>query len=389
MPRIKCPKCNKVETVLKSGIIRNKQRYFCKECNYNFTLNHVDRKAKNKARKNYQTTIFDIAKALNKSPTTVSRALRDYPDISESTKRAVKDLAKKMDYRPNLLAISFASNHTKTVGVIIPHLEAPFFSSMLGGIQKAAASAGYKAIICQSDEQLKTEIENIQVLIDNRVEGLFVCHSIESVSSDHIRLFLKRGIPIIHFYRVFLETKTSKVLAKNLEGAEKITAHLIEQGYKNIAIILGPKNLLISEERLKGYLQVLDKNNIPINKGLIAYTDFKYQSVADAIDRWLLLAQKPDAIFCISDKCAVFALKHLKSKNLKVPSQIGVAGFGNDLMGELTDPSLTTFNINTFEIGTTAFNLFMAQILEEEDFKPQTITVEGELMIRESSVKKR
>lgn len=385
MPRVKCPKCNKVETVLRSGFIRKKQRFYCKECNYNFTLNHENRKAKNKSKPNYQTTILDIAKAMGISATTVSRALRDYPDISISTKEAVKAVAEEMDYHPNLLARSFANNSTQTIGVIIPNFETSFFSSMLGGIQKAAALAGYKVIMCQSDENQKIEMENIQLLIDNRVEGVFICHSIESEAVDHLKIHLKKGIPIIHFYRVLMEADTSKVVAKNVEGAEMITRHLIDRGSRRIAIIAGPPKLLITRERLEGYKNVLNINKIPIDSELIAFTDFKYNAIVRAMDHFFNLDNKPDAVFCISDRSAITALKYLKNKKIKVPLEVKVAGFGNDLIGDMVEPTLTTYHVKTAIIGEKAMRLFLDEILSNENFQKQTLVVDGELIIREST----
>lgn len=385
MPRVKCPRCSKVETILRSGFIRNKQRYYCKECNYNFTLHHVDRKANNKSKKNYQVTIIDIAKAMGISPSTVSRALHDHPDIGSKTKEEVKELARTMEYRPNLLARSFASNHTATIGVIIPNLEATFFSSMLGGIQQAASRAGYKVIMCQSNENHETEMGNVNVLMDNQVEGLFICHSIENKSYDQIKLFAKRNTPIIHFYRVCMETRTSKVIAKNKDGAKEITSHLIDQGCRRIAIILGPDHLLISQERLEGYLAVLKKNGLPINEELIAHTDFKQAGVTRVVDRWLKLKDRPDGIFCISDRSAIYTLKYLKTKHIRVPQDISVAGFGNDLIGELIEPGLTTYDVKTTQIGKAAMQLFMEQITSSTEFKPRIKLINGNLIIRDST----
>ncbi|OOG75416.1 LacI family DNA-binding transcriptional regulator [Flavobacterium sp. A45] len=389
MPRVKCPKCSKVETVLKSGFIRQKQRYYCKECNYNFTLNHENRKAKNKTRKNYQTTILDIGKAMGISATTVSRALRDHPDISAVTIKAVKQVALEMEYRPNLMARNFANKQTQTIGVIIPDLESTFFSSMLGGIQKVASKFGFKVIICLSNEDYETEIENVQVLIDSRVDGLLICHSATTTAFDYIDNYCKKGISIVNFYRISPSNKISKVLAKNTEGAEKITEHLLDQGCKKIGIILGPKSLSITEERLLGYLNILKKNKMDIDKELIAYTDYSSTSINAVVDDWLNLNERPDAIFCISDRSAIFAIKHLKKRKVKVPDEIAVVGFGNDLMGELIEPSLTTYNIQTSKIGETTMQLFLQEYKNDSDNETQIQTIDGELLIRESSIKKK
>ena len=385
MPRVKCPKCNKVETILKSGFIRQKQRYVCKECNYNFTLHHENRKAKHQARRNYHTTILDIAKAMGISATTVSRALHDHPDISRQTTAAIKEMAVEMDYHPNLLARSFVNRKTNTIGVIIPNLEATFFSSMLGGIQKVASQSGYRVIMCQSNEDHQTEVDNVHALMDSRVDGLLICHSMENLSYDHIQVYQDRGVPIVHFYRVLMDSNTSKVLANNVEGAENITQHLLDRGCRRIAIILGPKPLLITKERLSGYLKMLKKSDIAPDQKIICYTDYSQLKVIAAVDQLLELPEPPDAIFCISDRSAIYVLKHLKKRNIKVPDTIAVAGFGNDLMGELVEPGLTTYDVQTSRIGETAMEIMLDQMNGGVAYQSQLKTVSGELVIRESS----
>ena len=386
MPRIKCPKCSKVETVLRSGFIRNKQRYLCKDCNYNFTLYHEGKKTKQKRSvENYQTTIIDIAKAMGISSSTVSRGLRDHPDISKNTSDEIKFVAAEMDYHPNLVARNFAYSQTQTVGVIIPNLLATFFSSMLSGIQEIAALSGYKVIICQSNEDHKTEVDNIKALMASRVDGLLICHTIENESYDQVKIYAKKGIPIVHFYRVCTETDTSQVVAKNTEGAEKITEHLIERGCKKIALILGPTKLQITQQRLAGYKNILGKYNIPIDKTIIAYTDYKNASIMNVLDKWLAMEERPDAVFCISDRSAIYTIKYLRTKGIAVPEHIRIAGFGNDMMGELIDPGLTTYDVQTSIIGETAMKLFLQQILEGDNYIKEIKTVEGRIIIREST----
>jgi LacI family transcriptional regulator len=366
--------------------VRGKQRFFCKECAYHFTLHHEGKKATEK-KKIHQTTIIDIAKAIGVSNSTVSRALRNHSDISAETKEAIKALAVKMDYQPNLFAQSFAKKQTNTIGVIIPNLETTFFSIMLSGIQNVANKYGYKVMICQSNESHKSEVENIQALMRNWIDGLLICHSIETDSFEHIRLQMNKGIPIIHFHRVCMETETSKVMAEDVKGAEEITDHLAEQGCKRIAIIVGPKNLLLTKKRLQGYHKSLSKNGLVSSEELIAYTDFTHQAVIKAVDEWLSLEERPDAIFSISDKCAIFTLRHLKQMKLKVPEEICVAGFGNDPMGEVIEPGLTTYNSNILTVGETAAELFFEQILSGENFKPKTRIIKGNIIIRGSTLR--
>jgi LacI family transcriptional regulator len=386
MPRVKCNKCDKTETVLRSGFIRGKQRFLCKECNYHFTLHHETKKSTDRKIK-HQTTIVDIAKAIGVSSSTVSRALHNHSDISVDTREAIKALAEKMDYQPNLFARSFAKRQTNTIGVIIPNLETTFFSIMLSGIQHVANKYGYKVMICQSDESHKIEVENIQALMRNWIDGLLICHSIETNSFEHVKLQMNKGIPIVHFYRVCTDTDTSKVITEDVKGAEEITNHLAEQGCRRIAIIVGSKHLLITKKRLQGYQNTLKKQGIPYMEELVAYTDFTHSSTIKAVDNWLALKERPDAIFSISDKCAVYTMMHLKQKRIKIPQEICIAGFGNDPMGEVIEPGLTTFNPNTLKIGETAAELFFEQILSGENFKPKTKIIKGNLIIRDSTLR--
>jgi len=386
MPRIKCNKCNKAETVLRSGFVRGKQRFYCKECNYHFTLHHESRKS-NDRKIVHQTTIIDIAKAIGVSNSTVSRALRNHADISFETKEAIKALAVKMDYQPNLFAQSFAKKQTNTIGVIIPNLETTFFSIMLSGIQHVANRYGYKVMICQSNESHKSEVENIQALMRNWIDGLLICHSIETASFEHIKLQMNKGIPIVHFHRVCMETETSKVMAEDVKGAEEITDHLAAQGCKRIAIIVGSHHLLLSRKRLQGFQKSLKKNGLHFYEELVAYTDFTHQSVINNLDRWLALPERPDAIFSISDKCAIYTLRYLKKLKIPVPSEICVAGFGNDPMGEVIEPGLTTYDSNTLKVGEAAAQLFFDQILSGDNFKPKTKIIKGNIIIRGSTVR--
>ncbi|MFD2162201.1 LacI family DNA-binding transcriptional regulator [Paradesertivirga mongoliensis] len=332
---------------------------------------------------------MDIGKAMGISATTVSRALHDHPDISLSTKISVKEMAIAMDYHPNLLARSFANSQSQTVGVIIPNLEATFFSSMLGGVQKVASQNGYKVLMCQSNEEYLNEVENVHLLMDSRVDGLLICHSIETTNFDHVNIYRKRGIPIINFYRVNKDSETISVVAKNTEGAELVIEHLLNQGCKKIGIILGPRSLLITEERLKGYLNIHKKHLIEIEQSMIAYTDYTYNSIIEIVDRWLDMKERPDAIFCISDRTAIYVIRHLRKKNIQIPAEIAVAGFGNDLMGELIEPGLTTYDVQTSKIGETSMQMFLDQVKNEFGQITKVHTIEGHLVVRESSLKQK
>lgn len=387
MPRIKCPKCQKAETILKSGFVRGKQRFFCKECVYNFTIQLQSRKNEAK-RLRHKTTIIDIAKAIGISHTTVSRALRDHPDISAETKRKVREVALQLDYQPNTLAQSLANRQSNTIGVILPNLKISFFSLMLDGIQDVASEYGYKVLICSSNERFQNELINVQTLVNNWIDGLIVCHCISTNSFEHINENLERGIPIFNVYRVSKESNLTKVVAEDEKGAAEITQHLIDQGCKRIAVIAGPKELGISENRLNGYRSILKKNKIPFSKELVAHTAFTKDEVAVCIDRWMNSEHKPDGIFSFSDNCAIQAIIRLKKMNIKVPDEVCIAGFGNDATGEVIEPSLTTFNANTYEMGETIAKQFLKFIMNGEEYTPVRVVVKGNLIIRDSTLRK-
>lgn len=387
MPRVKCLKCQRDETVLRAGFIRGKQRFFCKECNYHFTLYKERQNEKSLKRKNHSTTIIDIAKVIGISVSTVSRALKDHPDISEQTKNAVKQIAEELNYQPNTLAQSLSKRETRTIGVIIPDIETHFFSSILTGIQNIASEAGYKVMISQSKESHKTEVANTHAFMTNWVDGLLICHSKETKSFDHIKLHLKSGIPIIHFDRVCEELETSKVLLDDINGAYQVTDHLLLQGCKRILLISGPKHLYVSRKRLEGYAKALKKHNMEYDENLVRNTNLTITSILETVDTMLMQDPSIDAIFCISDIGAIRIIVHLKNKGLKIPGDICIAGFGNEPMGEIIEPSLTSFNPQTYKIGETVAQLFFEQMIAGESYIPKTKIVKGNLIVRTSTVK--
>ena len=385
MPRVKCRKCQKDETIIRSGFIRGRQRFFCKECDYYFTIQLEFDRSKSVKSKNHSTTIIDIAKAIGVSVSTVSRALKDHQDISAETKKVVKQVALELNYQPNTLAQSLTRRESRTIGVIIPDIETHFFASILTGIQDVASAVGYKVMISQSRESHETEVANVHAFITNWVDGLLICHSKETSTFDHIKLNLKRGIPIIQFDRVCEELNTSKVLLDDVTGAQLVTEHLLNQGYKRIVVLLGPAKLYVSKKRLEGYLKALAKFNIEVDRSLICHTDLTKKSILNHVDRFLEEDKTVDAFFCISDIGAVSIIVHLKSKGIKIPQQIGVAGFGNEPSGEIIEPSLTSFNPKTYKCGETVAQMFFDQISAGEEFVAQTSTVKGELIIRGST----
>lgn len=385
MPRVKCPKCNNFERILKAGIVRNKQRFYCKDCNYHFILSTEKKKnSQVTKRRDGQTSLQDIASVAGVSTTTVSRALNNRPDISEQTRNMIKELATTMNYQPNILAQSLVNRTTHTLGVIIPSLETTIFSTMLSGIQEVASRAGYRVIICTSNEKHETEIANIHALMNNMIDGLLICHTIQTSSFEHIRIHMGKRIPIVQFYRVAIDLPLPQILADDMRGAQQATEYLIQKGCRRIALLLGSKNLSISQKRLEGYKNALQKYNIKIDSNLQINVDFTLEKVIKAMDYWLKIRPKIDAIISISDKSAVQIIRHLKKKKITMPSQISVFGFGNEFVGEIVDPALSTFDTNTKLIGEEAARLIIEQIITGKQYLTTNV-VPGKIIIRESA----
>ncbi len=385
MARVKCPICNKTENILKAGLIRNKQRYNCKNCNYHFIIEKTRKhKQQENQRSEGQTSMLDIARMAGVSITTVSRALNDKTDVNKNTKKIIKDLAISMNYQPNILAQSLVNRATHTLGVIIPSLETTIFSTMLSGIQEVAATAGYRVIICTSNEKHEREVANIQALMNNMIDGLLICHSIHTSTFEHLRVHMNKRIPIVQFYRVAVELPIPQILADDESGAETVTEYLIKKGARKIAVLLGPKELSLTQNRLKGYQKALKKYKIKFNTKILAHVDFSEESVYHSLDNWMRDNPDLDAIISISDKSAAQIIKRLKDKKINIPKAIRVIGFGNEFVGEMLDPKLTTFDTHTRIIGEEASRLIIEQIISGNRDIIKKI-VPGKMIIRESA----
>ncbi|MFC0186636.1 transcriptional regulator, LacI family [Pseudarcicella hirudinis] len=379
---IKCPKCGKVESIKRAGFLRGKQRFCCKECDYFFIENTESSPV---VKQRHQTTIIDIANKIGVSTATVSRALNGHPDVNINTRKAIKELAAELDYQPNLLAQGLHRNETHTIGVIIPDIQRHFFSSVVSGIQKIASDAGYRVMICQSNESHFTETLNVQALVASRVDGLLISHSRETSSFEHIKLQLNKGLPIVHFDRVCEEVQTAKIVQEDFRGSFILIEHLIKQGCKRIAVYAGPEELLISRKRLEGYKAALTQYGIDIAEELIIHGNFKHDDSLLALNKWLQLPEPPDGIFAVHYGNAIEIMVALKEKNVKIPEEIAIVGFGDELIASVIEPGLTTFHQFPFKIGETAASILIDNIIQKENFVPFTQTVQGELKIRKSS----
>jgi DNA-binding LacI/PurR family transcriptional regulator len=329
-------------------------------------------------------TIKDIAQRLNISISTVSRALRNAPDVNNETKQAVMLLSEELNYQPNRLALSLRHKQTHTIGVIVPNLDY-VLSTMVRGIDEVALEAGYTVMVCQSNESFGREILNTRRLLDSLVDGFIVSVSSETKLFDHFKKIQERGLPMVVFDRVTPDLIAPSVRLDNEEGGFIATEHLLEQGYSRIGILAGPVNLGVSNSRLEGYLKALRKHKVKVDRQLIIYCDFNQDYAYFATQELLAMKKRPDAIFTISDRMAIGAMLAIKEKGLEMPQDIGLVGFNNEPVVSLVTPRISSVDLPSFEMGKVAAKLFIETMHNNADMSGVEEVLKPKLYVRESS----
>lgn len=308
-----------------------------------------------------QITIKDIARALNISPSTVSRALKNHPDISQETKNEVNEYARKYNYKPNALALSLRTSRNNTIGVIVPEIIHFFFSSVLSGIEEVANSEGFNVIICQSNEDYEKEKKNTQALISTRVSGVLASLSKHTTNYDHFQDIVDVGIPLVFFDRICIGITTDRVVVDDYAGAFAAVEYLIQSGCKRIAFFSSPLHLEISKNRKNGYLDALHKYKIPVDESLIRVCDTREEAIIitpEILDR----PDRPDAFFAINDHCATGIMYAVKQARLKIPDDISIMGFTDGELAKACDPMLSTVEQHGFQMGKYAAKLLIDKI---------------------------
>jgi len=333
-------------------------------------------------------TISHIAKALNTTPATVSRALNNHPSISEKTKKTVAEAAQRLNYRRNSIASSLRSGKSCIVGVIVPSAEINFFGSVVHGIESVATQKGYNVLIYQSNETHDYEIRAIETFLSARVDGILVSIAKDTLDYTHFINVKNLGIPIVFFDRANTEIGIHSVIINDYKGAFIATQHLIDKGYKRIAHISGPQHIKIFNDRLRGYMAALQANNIRFRNNYVYNGNVSIDAGRKAIKKLLSIAGPPDAVFAVEDFTALGAIKQLKEDNIKIPDDFGVIGFANELFGEHISPTLSTIDQQTVQMGKRAFELLLELIDNEHAENPielQSVILEPIPIFRNSS----
>lgn len=340
---------------------------------------------------NHKVTIADIAKALNLTGATVSRALNNRKGTSEDTRRLVQEAAERMNYRRDRIAYSLRSGRTNIIGVIIPSAEINFFGSVVHGIENMANQHGYSVLIYQSNEQPEYEQKGIETFLSSRVDGILASIAKETTDFSHYLEIKERGVPLVFFDRANDSLNIPSVVINDFKGGYVATEHLIRQGYKRIAHVAGQQHLKIFKDRLDGYKAALAAYDIPVEDELVYFGNVSITAGRQAIQHLLALPNPPDAVFAVEDFTALGAVKELKDRKIEIPQAFGVIGFANESFDEHITPSLSSIDQQTVQMGKEAFQLLMELIEDKGDVSQQIrskIVLEPLAIFRQSSMRR-
>ena len=328
-------------------------------------------------------TLEDIARALNVSKMTVSRAINDHPEIRRQTRARILAMAQKMKYRPNQFARALTTNHSYLIGIVVPDLMHSYFAEICRGVEAHARPAGYQNLICSTDEEARKEKDEIEALL-SRTDGLIVASALPANETKFYRRLLSEGANIVLIDRLLDGLRCSAVTTNDVQVGTLATEHLVKLGHRKIGHLRGP-DVSTSLKRLQGYQQAIKKAGL---KPLVRDCGFTESDGYDAMKKWIASGDLPSAIFASNDPAAIGAMSAANEAGLKVPDDIAFVGAGSIHYGDMLRVPLTTVSWSKSEMGQAAASL----LLELIDGKKKTrrnrlITVPPELLIRQSSVK--
>lgn len=316
------------------------------------------------------------------SPSTVSRALKDHPDISAETKKQVRELVEKLKYKPNAVALSLRSRRSNTIAVLVPEIVHHFFSLVISGMEEIAQEMGFNVMIFQSNEQYKREVQIVKSLASIQVDGVLVSISKTSRNFGHLNELMNEGIPLVFFDRACDEIEADKVVVDDFNGAFNAVEHLIKTGCRRIAHFSTSQHLQIGYQRKRGYITALEKNKIEPDEALMVKCD-TYEEALEITPRIMKLEHPPDAIFAVNDLTATGAIRVLKQMRFRIPEDVSLIGFTDGLAATINDPPLTSVSQHGFEMGKKAMEMLLKRINAlEDDYPAATEIIATELVKR-------
>ena len=336
-----------------------------------------------------KVTLKQIAKELDVSISTVSKSLKDSPEISEDTRQKVRAFAKLYNYKPNLIALSLKNRKTKTIGVIIPEIIHHFFATVISGIEHIANQKGYNVIVCLSDESFDKEVINMEMLANGSIDGFIMSLSKETQQKKdfhHISEAISQGMPVVMFDRVANDILSDKVIIDDNLAAFEAVQFLINKGFKKIALISTVDYVSVGKLRTEGYLKALRSNNISIDESFILKIE-DMDNCSDEIEA-LLKSNTFDAVFAVNELFAVTAIKLAKKLDIKIPEDLSIIGFTDGMISKYSSPSITTVSQNEIKMGEKAAKMLIDRLEneDEEEEHYKTEVIETHLVERESTI---
>lgn len=336
-----------------------------------------------------EITIYDLARELNLSPATISRGLKNSSSISKATIKKITEKAEELGYRHNNFASSLRKQKSHTIGVMVHELNSNFITSVLAGIEKISAEAGYDLIIAHSSETYKKEAANALNLFHKRVDGLIASLSFDTKNLDHFKPFIDKGIPVIFFDRVEESVDIPKVIIDNYKNGYQATQHLVEQGCRRIVMVTANLNRNVYAQRFKGYKDALYDNGIKFDDKLLLIKDLSEKCGREAALEILKMKPRPDGAFITNDFSAAVCMQTLKEHGLRIPEDIAIVGFNNDAISKIIEPQLTTINYPGIDIGEIAARNLIGHLKGDTNMAhTNTIIAKSELIVRQSSLRK-
>jgi DNA-binding LacI/PurR family transcriptional regulator len=340
--------------------------------------------------KEKRATIYDIAREIGIAPSSVSKALNDLPSVSNKIKTLVKQKALELNYRHNSSAANLRTGLSKTIGVIVPKINVTFFSDAIAGIEEACFENNHNLIICQSDESFDKEVQAVETLIRQNVDCIIISLSQETRSTNHLQEIINHHMDLIQFDRVDQAFKSHMIVNDNRNASYKAVRHLIDQGYKKIALLGGPDHLEIYRERKEGYLSAVKEAGLRIPYNYILDSALKTESALTNALELLNSDDPPDAFFILTGFASLAVLKSVVALGLQVPEKVGIIGFANEAFVEFVSPSLSSVDQKSKKLGKEAANVYFNRITKPHgtvDVMPkfEKLVVESSIIVRDSS----
>ncbi|WP_022824468.1 LacI family DNA-binding transcriptional regulator [Hymenobacter norwichensis] len=337
----------------------------------------------------HRASMKDLAKALNLSVSTISRALSGNKQISEETRERVATLVKEMNFQPNRLASGLRKGRSGTLGVLVPHITGHFFPEAVHSISTEATKAGYRVMICESNEDEKQEKRNLELLLNSQVEGVLVSLANTTHDFRHFQAAQQQQVPLVFFDRVLEEPNISSVVLDDYQGAYQAVSHLIEQGCTRIAHITADPHLNVYRHRHRGYLAALTAHGITFDEQLVHLCDMSIAEGREAMHKLLALDTRPDAVFASKDTAAIGAMQVAKEHGLRIPDDLALATYSSEKLSMLVEPPLTSVDQQCAAVGKAAVRLLLDMMSEEvQPASARQIILMPSFIVRESSLQR-